>query len=129
MEKRKVANTDAEPERLEAVIERCGPIDAMAAWKPAEKVPMEVRIDRNAGVRDTEEGFDHYYGPAQGPIKWAEGFPVPFWLWITYIYPHNALLMSDTQIAQSPMSRQQGGNKKAQCRQVVPSSCTAFAAS
>ena len=128
MEKRKVANTDAEPESLEAFKERYGPF-WKAEWEAAEKVPTEVRIDRNTEVTDTEEGFDHYYGPAQGPIKWAEAIQVLFWLWITYIYPPNALLMSDTQIAQSPMSRQQGGNKKAQCRQVVPSSCTAFAAS
>ena len=126
MEKRKVANTDAEPESLEAFKERYGPF-WMAAWEAAEKVPTEVRID--AGATDTEEGFDHYYGPAQGPIKWAEGIPVPFQQWITYIYPPNALLMSDTQIAQSAGSRKQGAKKKALCREVIPSSCTAFAAS
>ena len=128
MEKRKVPNTDAEPESLEAFKERYGPF-WMAAWEAAEKVPTEVRIDRNAGVTDTEEGFDHYYGPAQGPIKWAEAILVPPQEWITVIYPPNALLMSDTQIAQSAMSRKQGAKKKALCREVIPSSCTAFAAS
>ena len=128
MEKRKVPNTDAEPESLEAFKERYGP-GWMAAWGAAETVPTEVRIDRNAGDIDTEEGFDHYYGPAQGPIKWAEGIPFPFWLWITYIYPPNALLMSDTQIAQSAKGGLKGVKKKAKCREVIPSSCTAFAAS
>ena len=128
MEKRKVANTDAEPESLEAFKERYGPF-WKAEWEAAEKVPTEVRIDRNTGVTDTEEGFDHYYGPAQGPIKWAEAILVPPQEWITVIYPPNALLMSDTQIAQSAMSRKQGAKKTALCQEVIPSSCTAFAAS
>ena len=45
----------------------------------------------------------------------------------TNVYPPNAIVMDDTQIEQSAKGGLKGGQKKAKCRKVIPSSCTAFA--
>ena len=128
MEKRIDDNTNAGPEPLDAFLQRYDPDRGQQEWERARKVPPEeVRTDTNGGVTDTREGFNHHYGQVQGQFWWAEAIPVQILLWVTFKYPPNAIVMNDTQIAQSTKGGLKGGQKKAKCREVIPSSCTACA--